>query len=143
MPLFCSDAGSLAYIAPSGAVPGGDAGARGWLQKFIAGGEGLDGVSYAKVRVLYVKSLDYVVKVYFSRVLNVKKSKINAVFWVLQALSLFKKKIDGDEQRRSSLMEIGLSLCVSYSTASCASSASLHVLVVFDLLGSWYVRTRT
>jgi hypothetical protein len=63
-PLFCSDAGSLAYIAQSGAVPGGDAGACGWLQKFIAGGEVLDGVSCAKVRVLYVKSPDYVMKVY-------------------------------------------------------------------------------
>jgi hypothetical protein len=72
MPLFCSNSRFLAYIAPSDAVPGGDAGARGWLQKFNSGGNGLDGVMCAKVKVLCVKFLDYVVKVYFYRVLDVK-----------------------------------------------------------------------
>jgi hypothetical protein len=120
MPLFCSDVGSLAYIAPSGAVPGGDAGARGWLQKFIAGGEGLDGVSYAKVRVLYVKSLDYVVKVYFSRVLNVKKSKINAVFWVLRGPFPVQRK---DRWRRAEAEQSdgnwSVSLCVLFHSLLC------------------------
>jgi hypothetical protein len=52
--------------------------------------------------------------------------------------------MDGDEQSQSGVMEIALSVRASYSTASCATSASvpLRVLVVFDLRGS-YARTYT
>jgi hypothetical protein len=53
---------------------------------------------------------------------------------------------DGDEQQQSgvSVMEIGLSVCASYSTsASCANPASqyLRVLVPLDLLGRYFLRS--